>query len=209
MTIKECEVLGFACRYAYPNGFDESKKYPVLFFLHGAGERGEEIEKLNANGPFKEIVDGREYPAIVIAPQLKAGTWFDCFEKLQRLVEYFAKWSMVDSSRIYLSGVSMGGYASWQLLMSMPNTFAAAIICCGGGMAWNASTIAHIPIWAFHGALDDVVPVSASIQMTNALLMKGGNVKLTVYADSWHDCWVRTFADESTYEWLFAQKKDE
>ncbi len=207
MIIKDCEALGFGCKCAYPDGMEDNKKYPVLFFLHGAGERGEELAKLSANGPFKEMANGREYPAIVIAPQLKEGTWFDKFESLQRLIEYFIALPVVDESSVYLSGVSMGGYASWQLLMSMPQAFAAALICCGGGMSWNAAAIAHIPVWAFHGALDDVVPVSATIQMTNALILKGCQAKLTVYADSWHDCWVKAFADDEVYEWLFSQRK--
>ncbi len=208
MTIKDCEALGFQCRCAYPEDMRGDKRYPVLFFLHGAGERGEDVTKLAANGPLKQIEDGREYPAVVIAPQLKEGTWFDKFESLQRLVAYFIELSFVDKSRVYLSGVSMGGYGSWQLLMSMPNTFAAAMICCGGGMSWNAPSIAHIPIWAFHGALDDVVPVSATIQMVNALWLKGSKAKLTVYENTWHDCWVKAFADDKVYEWLFQQRKD-
>ncbi len=208
MRIKEETIEGYRCKCAYPDDFEEKGRYGLLVFLHGAGERGEDISLLNANGPFFEMEKGREYPCVVIAPQLIQGTWFDKFEHLQAFVQAAVERSYIDTNRAYLSGVSMGGFASWQLLMSMPNTFAAAMICCGGGMSWNAPSIAHIPVWAFHGALDDVVPLDLTVRMTNVINMKGGEAKLTVYENSWHDCWVKAFADEVVYKWLFSKIKE-
>ncbi len=209
MIIREDEKFGFKCRCAYPNNFDENKKYPMLFFLHGAGEAGENTALLEVHGPLKEIKFGREYDAIIVAPQRREGTWFDKFESLQSFVDYFAKLPFVDQDRVYLSGISMGGYGSWQLLMSKPDIFAGAIICCGGGMNWNAEAIRHIPVWAFHGVLDVAVPVELSVRMVNAINYCGGEAHLTVYEDLDHDCWTRTFANDKVYEWLFSKKRGE
>ncbi len=210
MIVRVEEGFGYTYKIAYPNDFNEREKYPVLFFHHGAGERGEDISLMDVHGPCKEIKKGREFPCIVVSAQVKAGqTWFDKFESLQALIRSLVDKPYVDKSRVYLSGISMGGFASWQLLMTMPNVFAAAVICCGGGMAWNAYEIKDIPIWAIHGALDNTVPAERSIEMVKEINTLGGNAKLTIMADKAHDCWTDTFSDDTVYAWLFAQKKGE
>ena len=126
---------------------------------------------------------------------------------LLEYIEYCIQWENVDKNRVYLCGSSMGGYTAWQVAMSRPEWFAALVPLCGGGMYWNAERLAEIPIWAFHGALDEVVLPEETIHMVSAVNRKGGSAKLTVYPDLAHDVWSRTFHDENLWKWIFAQVK--
>lgn len=191
-----------------PSDFDFRKKYPLLIHLHGAGGRGTDINLLKTAGPVKEIQNGRELPCIVVAPQCYADTWFEIFEQLLDFVDFIAKGDDVDNARIYLSGVSMGAYAAWQLAMTKNETFAALVPVCGGGMYWNAAKLKHIPIWAFHGAKDKTVFSAESISMVNKINEIGGNAKLTIYPETEHNCWDETFSSNELYNWIFNQRKD-
>jgi predicted peptidase len=187
---------------SYPDGFDEKKKYPLLVHIHGAGGRGNNLDLLKKAGPLYEIENGRKLPFVVIAPQCYTDTWFEIFEKLLEFIENMINSDYVDKTRVYLSGVSMGGYTAWQAAMSRPEWFAAMVPVCGGGMYWNASRLKNIPVWAFHGALDNVVYVTESINMVNAVNKAGGSAKLTIYPDVGHNSWEKAFATDELYLWL-------
>ena len=124
------------------------------------------------------------------------------FDNLKRLVTEVTAYDSVDRSRVYLMGSSMGGYATWQLAMSMPTAFAAIVPICGGGMYWNAARLVNVPVRAFHGALDHTVLVEESVKMVDAVNKNGGNAKLTVYPNNGHDAWSDTYSNPEVYEWL-------
>lgn len=186
----------------YPNGYDKNKKYPVIIFLHGAGTRGNDINVL-CSGGFFTITEGYvDFPFIAIAPLCSENTWFDVWEQLKSLVLEISQRPFVDNSRIYLMGGSMGGYATWQLAMSMPDYFAAIVPICGGGMYWNAGRLINVPVWAFHGAKDTTVLPEESIKMVDAINKLGGKAKLTIYPENGHDAWTDTFLNYDVFSWL-------
>lgn len=193
---------------SYPKDFIESRKYPVILFLHGAGSRGFDTSLLKTN-PYFTITDTfKDFPFVSVAPQCHENTWFDLFETLKKLVLDIEKRTFIDKSRIYLMGASMGGYAVWQLAMSMPEHFAAIVPICGGGMYWNAGRLANMPVWAFHGGEDKYVLPDESQRMIDAVNKNGGKAKLTIYPENAHDAWSDTYSNREVYSWLLANTND-
>jgi len=182
----------------------EGQRCPVILFLHGAGSRGTDIRVLRDNPYFRITEQYESFPFVTIAPQCSADTWFDLFETLQELVRKIAGEPYADSSRICLIGASMGGYAVWQLAMSMPEYFAAVCPICGGGMYWNAGRLRNLPVWAFHGGKDTTVLPEESIKMTDAVNRYGGSAKLTVYPENGHDAWSDTYGNPEVFDWLLS-----
>ena len=203
--VKEFERMQYLVRY--PEGYEEGKRYPVIIMLHGAGSRGTNFYTLRGNDYFTVTEQFEDFPFITVAPQCHANTWFDLFETLRGFTEMIAYSGFCDESRLYATGQSMGGYALWQLAMSMPEYFAAIAPICGGGMYWNAQRLKNVPVWAFHGELDDIVKVEESIKMVDAVNEAGGNARLTLYPDCGHDSWVRAYSDRSLFEWFLSNKK--
>lgn len=192
-----------------PKDYDENskKKWPLLIFLHGAGERGTDIEKIKVHGPPMLVEQGKDFPFIIISPQAKAG-WDD--NSLYQLIrDFIAKNERVETNRIYLTGLSMGGYGTWSLAQKHPELFAAIVPICGGGNPKEIWKLRHMPVWCFHGKLDGVVPISASETMVNALKPMNPNVKFTVYPETYHDSWIQAYNNPKLYEWLLEQKKFE
>ncbi len=187
-----------------PDKMESGKKYPLIIHIHGAGGRGDDLSLISDATILKKL-DGDER-FIVVAPQCYANTWFDIFEQLKEFIKFAVSCPDVDAKRVYLSGVSMGGYTSWQLLMSEPETFAASIVCCGGGMYWNAPRV-KTPAWAFHGKLDKTVYAIESENMVKAINASGGSAKLTIYDELEHNCWDVTYFNDQIYEWLLSHKK--
>ena len=185
---------------------ESTSKLPALLFLHGMGSRGSDISKLRGN-PFFENAEPYLGKFKVVAPQCADDTWFDCFERLKKLVQTLQTDVSIDRDRIYLMGTSMGGYAAWQLGMSMPDVFAAIVPICGGGLYANAARLTYTSVWAFHGALDQTVDVQESLCMVRAIQQNGGKPRLTIYPDAAHDCWNRVYADSGVWEWLSMQRK--
>lgn len=206
IEISQFEDIKYIIRY--PKGYSAKQKYPIIIFLHGAGSRGDDINILSDNPYFKITDKHSDFPFISIAPQCFANTWFDIFEQLKRLICKIAGEDFADAERIYLMGASMGGYASWQAAMSMPDMFAAVVPICGGGMYWNAPRLINTPIWAFHGAKDPVVKVEESIKMVDAVNNSGGNARVTVYPDNLHDAWSDTYNNEEVFKWLLGNKNE-
>ena len=208
MTWKEFSLGKLRYVIHYPDGFEENKPQPVLFHFNGAGSTGNDIAPCL---DVRSVVLGRpvfpEYPFVTVVPLCSADTWFDLWEHVEELVRFIAKQPYTDRERIYLTGSSLGGYATWQLAMSMPEYFAAIAPVCGGGMYWNAGRIAHLPVWAFHGALDPVVYVSESINMISKIRSyKGSCAKLTIYPENAHDAWTDTYSNPELYRWFLSHK---
>ena len=129
-----------------PKEFDETKQYPVILHLHGAGSRGSDLNLLSDNPFYHHLNTYESFPFVVFGPQCHLDTWFDLFEQLRRFSQYIAGLNFTDASRIYLMGASMGAYATWQLATSLPEVFAAAVPICGGGMYWNAERRAGLGV---------------------------------------------------------------
>jgi predicted peptidase len=195
-----------------PKGYEAKgkKTWPLVMFLHGAGERGSDLRKVAVHGPPKLVKGGKEFPFILVSPQCPAEqVWSD--EALLGLLDEVAKKHKVDTNRVYLTGLSMGGYGTWSLGVKYPERFAAIAPICGGGETINvllasrgkSAALRSLGIWAFHGAKDGVVKVEESQRMVTALKNAGvKEVELTVYPEAQHDSWTDTYSNEKLYEWF-------
>lgn len=182
------------------------EKLPLILFLHGAGERGDDVEILKCHSIPKMFEQDLDYNCVVVSPQCSSDTfWVAQLSNLKHFIDGIVEEYNIDESRIYLTGVSMGGYGSWFLATAYPKIFAAVAPICGGGMPWNAGALKEIPIWAFHGLLDEVVMPQESIDMVNAVNSAGGNAKLTLVDDVAHDVWNNAYNNE-LIEWLLSKK---
>lgn len=200
--VKKFENLQYVVNY--PDSYSAAKKYPVIIFLHGAGTRFTSTDHLMKNPYFEIIRSHGNFPFISVAPLCMENSWFDLFETLKRFAVYISNEDYADSSRIYLMGISMGGYGTWALAMSMPELFAAIVPVCGGGMYWNAATLANVPVWAFHGGKDITVFPEESQKMVDAVNKNGGNAKLTIYPENAHDSWSDTYRNYEVFRWLLS-----
>lgn len=190
-----------------PEHYDSSKKYPLILFLHGSGERGNDVEKVRLQGLPKEIEKGRKLPAIVVAPQCPENQRWKTFE-LAALLDSIESVYKVDKSAVYVTGLSMGGSGTWRFAAEFPDRVAAIIPMCAYAEPHAAYQIVGIPVWVFHGTADDVTPIDGSERMVKKLQEIGGNVKFTRYEGANHGIWERTYADDEIYKWLFAQRKN-
>ena len=191
----------------YPNGYKQGERYPVLFYIHGAGGRGADIDVIRNHTFFSLTEKYEDFPFISVAPQCYSNTWFDIFEQLQDFVKMICASDFCDPERVYFMGASMGGYTTWQLAMTMPETVAAIVPICGGGMNWNTARLVNVPVWAFHGDKDTTVYLCESEMMVNKVNKLGGSAKLTVYEGVGHDAWTATFNNPEVFEWLLTNKK--
>ena len=195
-----------------PPGYRESdESFPLILFLHGAGERGSDLQRLKKHGPPKLLAQGKRIPAIVVSPQCPADSWWtEYLDTLVALLDDIEASHRVDPSQIYLTGLSMGGYGTWALATRQPERFAAAAPICGDGSVIPARRLTRMPIWAFHGEVDAVVPVDESRRLVRAIEAQGGKlVKLTVYSGVGHDSWTAAYDDPDLWQWLFAQRLPE
>ncbi len=184
-----------------PKNFQEEKSaFPLIMFLHGSGERGSDIEQVKMHGPPK-LADKKDFPFIIVSPQCPAGQRWD-IELLNNLLDDVISKYNVDKSRIYLTGLSMGGFGTWAFASKYPGKIAAIAPICGGGDPGNVANIKNIPVWVFHGAKDSAVPLARSEEMVKALREAGGFVTFTVYPKAGHDSWTDTYNNEALYEWF-------
>jgi len=213
-------------RFHAPAKVEPGKRYPLVVLMHGAGSRGTNNVNQIRNGGA-DLFDwarrkGEDF--YFIAPQCPAEKqWVNTpwnntshrmagypgreLEMTMDLIEDVMWRYPVDPARIYVMGISMGGYATWELVQRRPYWFAAAIPCCGGGDTMLADKIKGVAIWAFHGDADGVVPTSRSRDMVKAIWALGGNVRYREYPGVGHNCWTPTFGDDAVFDWLFAQRK--
>ncbi len=211
-------------RFLKPKNFDGNKKYPLVIFLHGAGERGNDNSKQLRNSVkiFAEKQD--KYPCFVFVPQCpEKKRWVEVSWQLKKhkqakiseplqltfeVLEKLLKDKNIDKNRVYLTGLSMGGFGTWDFLSRFPEIFACGVPVCGGGDEEKASLIKNIPIWAFHGTKDKVVKVERSRNMINAIKKFTENkCKYTEYKNLGHNCWTKTYNNDLLLEWIFSQKK--
>jgi len=184
-------------------GEDPKQKWPLIIFLHGMGERGDDLEKVKVHG-IPRIVEQREdFPFIAISPQCPdTSFWTAEVDALNALLDDVAAKYAVDENRIYLTGLSMGGFGTWALAMEYPKRFAAIAPICGRGDPGKVCVLKDVPAWVFHGAEDQTVPIAGSEDMVRALKDCGGNVKFTVYPEVGHDSWTETYDNPKLYEWF-------
>ena len=191
-----------------PPDYNKQDSWPLMVFLHGAGERGSNLEKLKVHGPPKLVEQGKDLPFIIVSPQCPDDNWWPGMEReVIALVDEIVEKYKVDTSRIYLTGLSMGGFGTWSIGCSYPKRFAAMVPICGGGRLFRAGSLKDVPVWAFHGAKDPVVPLKESQQMVDAVNRAGGHAKLTVYPEAQHDSWTQTYDNPELYDWLLSHKR--
>lgn len=187
---------------------DTKAKKPLIVFLHGSGERGNDLEKVKVHGPLKYMTTNT-LDAYVLAPQCPEGEYWDG-ETLYRLIQKVVKDNNVDEQRIYLTGLSMGGWGAWNLAFAHPEVFAALVPVCGFvdrvPMLENCK-IKDIPTRIFHGLLDDVVDVSYSTTIYKKLKPCSKDISLTIFDDANHDSWTRVYDNSAIYEWMLQQRK--
>jgi predicted peptidase len=215
-----------------PSSFTPEKSWPVIFFLHGAGERGADGERQTDIGLPARLREMKDFPAVVVMPQCSPSTWWgdpqmeaQAFAALEKSMKEFNG----DPERVYLTGLSMGGYGAWAFAYKYPEKFAALVPVCGGVVAsrrfitpppWHplskspddpygetASHLTKIPIWAFHGEADPRVPVTESRKLTEAIKGRGGNVRYTEYPGVAHNSWDRAYWEAELIPWLLSQRK--
>ena len=193
--------------YLPPAYGSSDNEWPLLLFLHGAGERGDDLELVKVHGPPKMIAQGKDFPFVVISPQCPEGEIWS-IETLHALINEVVETHRIDKSRIYVTGLSMGGYGSWGLAYTYPDLFAAAVPICGGGEPEKAPLMKEIPTWVFHGAKDTAVPLQRSQEMVDALKATGGDVRFTVYPEAGHvGAWENAYGDPELWEWLAKQRR--
>jgi len=190
-----------------PQGYHKDKKrWPLMLFLHGAGERGGNLELVKKHGPPKMVEKDPAFPFILVSPQCPKSVWWST-DVMLALVDEVVEKHRVDEDRIYVTGLSMGGYGTWFLAMRAPHRFAAIVPVCGAGDPTKVSVIKHLPVWAFHGENDRAVPLRRAQATVDALKKAGGNVKLTVYPKTGHDSWTRTYDNPELYKWLLSHRR--
>jgi predicted peptidase len=213
-------------RLLFPDA-DTLRKYPLVIFLHGSGERGNDNEAQLKWGVQNFATDEmmRLHPAVVIAPQCPTHEGWSHFsnsnygtmsllpqpsksmELVIALIRQAVKTLPVDTNRIYITGLSMGGFGTYDAIERYPGLFAAAVPVCGGGDVSKASAIAHIPLWIFHGSEDPAVNPQYSLDMAEALRKDGAHPGLTMYPETGHFSWLAAYSDPAMMEWLFRQHK--
>lgn len=220
-------------RVLLPENFDATKKYPILFFLHGSGERGDDNQSQLTHGAKLFLKDEvrKQFPAIVVFPQCNTNSFWSnvnfvndargkraflfqekgkptkAMHALSALIDNFLEKTYVDKQCVYLGGMSMGGMGTYEILRRKPRTFAAAFAICGGDNVANVQKYKKIPLWIFHGEKDNVVPVVFSTRIADQLKVLGKPVKITLYPEAGHNSWDSAFAEPGLLPWLFSNHK--
>jgi len=192
-----------------PEDYDETKKYPLVFFLHGAGERGDDLDIAMRHGYMKHVrEDGAKYPFIFIGPQCPDDKYWGCYtESLIAFLDYICEELPVDKDRIYLTGLSMGGTGTWMLAMADPDRFAAIAPICGSGIYWHGGILKDVPIFMYHGDCDDIVPVTESTNMLRSVNRHGGKAQLKILYGVEHGAWIEAYSGNELVEWFLSHKK--
>lgn len=181
--------------------------WPLMIFLHGAGERGSDLAVVKKHGPPKLVGAMPELNKfIIVSPQCPEGRWWD-IDALKGLIDHTVKTQAVDKDRIVITGLSMGGFATWGLLAKHPDLAVAAVPICGGGDPAAAEKFKHVPIHVFHGSKDTAVPQKKSDEMVEALRKAGGKPEYTIFPEAGHDSWTDAYSSPKLYQWMLDQKK--
>lgn len=221
MTQQACTLdttISKRVRLAYwlhlPQGYGAGgRRWPLILFLHGMGERGDQLELVKRHGIPKIAEEWSDFPFIAVSPQCPADSiWSLQQDALLALLDEILGHYAADPARVYLTGLSMGGYGTWELASAHPERFAAIAPICGGGSPFlgfpaRVCALKDVPVWAFHGAKDTVVPLDESAKMVEALRAFGGNVRFTVYPEAGHDAWTETYANPELYAWFLSHHR--
>ena len=197
---------------ALPDGYgdDPDKKWPLIVFLHGVGERGGDVRRVASWGPPKLINEGKAVPAIVVSPQCPQGRWWPHeVVALSKLLDHVEATQRVDPDRVYLTGLSMGGFGAVAWAAAEPQRFACLSVVCGGGDdPFTAASLSALPCWFFAGTADPVVKPQYAIDLYNGVKLAGGrDVRLTLYRGVGHESWVPAYGEQRLWDWMFAQKR--
>jgi len=190
-------------------GADKKTQWPLMLFLHGAGERGNDVEKVKKHGPPKLVARRKAFPFVVVSPQCRENGRWDP-DELMALIDDVVGRYRIDEDRIYVTGLSMGGYGTWTLAGAYPDRFAAIAPICGGGMRFSARSIAQakLPTWVFHGGKDRTVPIEESQRMVDMMERFEGDVKFTIYPKAQHDSWTETYNNPELYKWFLSHRRE-
>lgn len=204
---KPCVKMNYLI--AFPEDYAEGEILPMLVFLHGAGERGNEPQNIKVHGIPKYVDEGLPVRAVVLAPQVPDfnHVWNNLADEAFELIEQIAEKYCVDRDRISLSGISMGGYGTWELGMMHSDYFSALAPICGGGQSFKSAVLKDMPIRTFHGNKDDIVPISATYEMVDAIKAHGGRVEMTVVDGAGHNSWEYAYEQTDLIEWLVQQNR--
>jgi predicted peptidase len=182
------------------------QRWPLMLFLHGAGERGDDLQLVKRHGVAKIVEEQPAFPLLVVSPQCPpTEAWAP--EPLLALLDDIEQHYDVDPERLYVTGLSMGGFGTWAVAIAAPDRCAAIAPICGGGDPSRVGVLRHLPVWAFHGARDPIVPLQRTVEMVEALRQCGGNVRFTVYPEAGHDAWTATYANPELYAWFLAHTR--
>jgi predicted peptidase len=192
-----------------PQGYGRTEqKWPLILFLHGAGERGKDLNKVKEHGPPKIVDQGKALPFVIVSPQCPEELWWtDEVEVLINLLDEIESSYAIDTQRVYLTGLSMGGFGTWALASKYPERFAAIAPICGGGEPFSTRRLKNVPVWVFHGADDPLVSLERSEEMVEMAKKMGVDIKFTVYPDIGHDSWTRTYDNQRLYDWFLEHRK--
>ena len=194
-----------------PESYAQStnQKFPLILFLHGAGERGRDLDSVKRHGIPKIVETNPDFPFIAVSPQCPEDSWWTSeLHTINGLIEEVVEKYQVDTSRIYLTGLSMGGFGTWSLASMYPERFAAIAPVCGGGEVRQIlRSLVEMPIWTFHGQKDDVIPFSRSEEIVTALKKHGSSIKFTIYPEAGHDSWTKTYDNPELYKWFLKHSR--
>jgi len=188
-----------------PRGYVYEANWPLIIFLHGAGECGNDLSLVKVHGPLK-VAQEMLLPFVIIAPQCPEGQSWSA-ELLNAFLHTILNGYSIDPGRVYITGLSMGGTGTWELAKRCPEKISAIAPICGRGSEMNICNLKDVPVWAFHGAKDEIIPLHYSTNTVNKLKKCGGNAKLTIYPDVAHDSWTETYENPQLYDWFLEQTK--
>jgi poly(3-hydroxybutyrate) depolymerase len=207
-VLKTPDAIRYETKYLLylPQAYASKKSWPLLLYLHGAGERGEDPSQLERQGPCHYISQGYGLPLIVLAPQCPKDQCWNS-EQLLALLDCAEVEFNVDKDRVYVGGFSMGGRGTWELAAAAPDRFAAILPVAGTGNVEDAEKLKNLPLWAFHGDQDQIVPFQGSTEIIKAIKAHGGRPKLTVFEHTGHGIGNHVFSRTDVYQWLLRHKR--
>ena len=203
----------FRAQITTPTDFDPKKEsLPMLVFLHGSGERGDDLSRVKIHGLAKKFAENSDWNGlrvITVSPQCPNDiTWSELTYPLFQFIQNTAKAYNADPDRISITGLSMGGFGTWNMIAVYPDFFSAAAPICGGGMSWRIPANMKMPVRAFHGDADSVVPFSCSVDMVNTMNERGGHAELTVFPGCDHNSWDPAYDTTDVIEWLVRSRRN-
>lgn len=214
--IEVTNTRGYKALVLVPSNTTESinGKFPAILFLHGIGERGNNLNILKQNGFPRALEGDQQFPFIFIMPQCPSSTeWYytnaDNITAMQMFLDDILSRFPIDENRLYITGLSMGGIGSWYFAINMPSRFAALVPVAFRGDGWSPEPAKEIPVWAFHGAKDGVIPISKAQELVDQFRAVGGSVRFDIYPNGGHDAstWTVTYNNPDLYDWMLRKKK--